>query len=266
MRSVKMAVRIVLALLMVALFSGCTILQEGEFGLERSYFKEFNETPKYGTQMTMWDTIYPVTAREFLLPVDNVRPKDLKGIMLEELDIVYTIRHKDHAAAIKFFRERGDRVCLQEINACVIGWNYLKKDAGANLGETIRKFNSVDLLDKRKDVEKALAEDFQKELDTLYGVGVFEIMEAKLAVVRVSKNIEERIQAVALIETEKERSKATMEVLKIREETSRAEYSVLVNAARGSGMTVDQALEYKRLDVIKDMPSGGATNINVDAK
>lgn len=70
---------------------------------------------------------------------------------------------------------------------------------------------------------------------------------------------------MALISSEKERSRATMEVLETREETARREYLALVNAAKAAGMSIDQALEYKRLEILRDMP-GNAINLNVDTK
>lgn len=254
--------KILAALAMVAMMTGCVMIEEGNFGLEKSFDNQVNDTPKYGIQITVLDSIVEVTKREFLLPVENVRPKDKMGVLLEDLDITYTIRlHPE--GAIRFYKERSDLTCPSGMTGCVIGANYLKKDAAANIGNTIRKYDSALLLDDRKTIEEELKTDFQNELNTLYGKDVFEVVEAKIAAVQVAKSVEERIQAVALIFAEKARAEATMTVLDIREETFTKEFQSLSNAAKSGGFTVDQALEYRRLEILRDMPATGV-NINVD--
>lgn len=251
------------ALAVIALLSGCAMINEGNFGLETSFDNQVNPTPKEGFQVTVLDTITEVTKREFLLPVENVRPKDKMGVLLEDLDITYTIRLYPEGA-IRFYRERGDLTCPNNLSGCVIGASYLRKDAAANIGNTIRNYDSADLLDDRKKVEKQLQEDFQAELNSLYGEKVFEVVEAKIAQVQVAKSVEERIQAVALIASEKERARATMAVLETREETLGRELQTVANAAKFAGFTIDQALEYRRLEILRDMPGAGV-NINADS-
>ena len=262
--SVKHIVRIAFSLIALALLAGCTMIEEGNFGVEKSWSNQIANDPKFGSQVTVLDDITQVTQREFLMPVENVRPKDKMGVLLEDLDVTYSIRLVPEGA-IRFYKERGDLTCPAGLNGCVIGVSYLKKDAAANIGNTIRNYDSAVLLDDRKAVEEQLKADFQKELNTLYGNDVFVVTEAKIASVQVAKSVEERIQAVALISSEKERSRATLEVLETREDTSRREYLALVNAAKAAGMSIDQALEYKRLEILRDMP-GNAINLNVDTK
>lgn len=244
--------------------TGCTNIDEGNFAIEKSWTNKIDPEPKTGF-ISHWTTnITEVTHREFLLPVENVRPKDKMGVMLEDLDVTYTVRLVP-TGAIGFYRERGDITCPDNLSGCIIGASYLRKDAAANIGNTIRNYDSTDLLDNRKVVEESLQADFQTELDTLYGKDVFVVTEAKIANAQVAKTVEERIQAVALIASEKERSRATMEVLATREATTAKEYETLVNAAKQAGMTIDQALEFRRLDILRDMPAS-AVNINADSK
>lgn len=257
-------IKVLAALAIAATMSGCVMIEEGNFGLEKSFDNQINDTPKYGLQFAVLDSIVEVTKREFLLPVENVRPKDKMGVLLEDLDITYTMRLNPEGA-IRFYKERGDLSCPPSMTGCVIGVNYLKKDAAANIGNTIRNYDSALLLDDRKVIEEQLKADFQKELNTLYGDDVFVVVEAKIAAVQVAKSVEERIQAVALIFSEKARAEATMTVLETREAILAKEFASLSNAAKAGGLTVDQALEYRRLDILRDMPATGV-NINVDSQ
>lgn len=256
--------KIFAAFALIAMMTGCVMIEEGNFGMEKSFDNQINDTPKYGVQVTVLDSIIEVTKREFLLPVENVRPKDKMGVLLEDLDITYTIRLKPEGA-IRFYKERSDLTCPSGMTGCIIGANYLKKDAAANIGNTIRHFDSAMLLDDRKVIEQRLQEDFQKELNSLYGDDVFVVVEAKIAAVQVAESVEQRIQAVALIASERERSRATMEVLEVREETFAKEFETLVRAANKAGLSIDQALEYRRLEILREMPTSNV-NINVDSQ
>lgn len=253
-------------LLMASIFmmTGCTFINEENFGMRRTWDNQIEDQPRYGMNQTFIGSIKEVSRREFILPVENVRPKDKLGIMLDDLDVVFTMQHIPEGA-IAFYKERGDMYCPEMLTGCIIGFNYLKKDAAANIGNSIRVYDSVEILDKRKAVEETLRNDFQKELDTLYGDNVFKVKEAKIATVQVAKSVEERIQAVALIASEKERSKATLEVLATRKETYAKEFATFKDAAQTAGITFNQALEYRRLDILRDLPSGSNVTLNVEA-
>lgn len=188
----KHSARLFLAVAALALLAGCTMIEEGNFGVEKSWSNQISNEPKSGSQATVFDEITQVTLREFLMPVENVRPKDKMGVLLEDLDVTYSIRLVPEGA-IRFYKERGDLTCPSGLNGCVIGVSYLKKDAAANIGNTIRNYDSAVLLDDRKKVEDQLKADFQKELNTLYGDDVFVVTEAKIASVQVAKSVEERI-------------------------------------------------------------------------
>lgn len=255
---------LLIMLLLTMGLTGCTFIDEGNFGVEKSWTNQLNDTPQTGMTWTIFSSVKEVTHREFLLPVENVRPKDKMGVLLEDLDVSYTVKNLP-AGSIRFYKERGDISCPANLSGCVIGVSYLKKDAAANIGNTIRNYDSAELLDDRKKIEEQLKTDFQKELNTLYGPDVFVVTEAKIASVQVAKSVEERIQAVALIASEKERSRATLAVLETRENTYQREFQTLVNASRNSGMSVDQALEYRRLEILRDLP-GNSVNLNVDTR
>ena len=100
----KHIVRIAFSLIALTLLAGCTMIEEGNFGVEKSWSNQIANDPKFGSQVTVLDDITQVTQREFLMPVENVRPKDKMGVLLEDLDATYSIRLVPEGA-IRFYLE-----------------------------------------------------------------------------------------------------------------------------------------------------------------
>jgi hypothetical protein len=256
---------LLVSLMSIALLSGCVRINEGNFGIVKSWDKTYQNTPAYGLTGAVLDDVTEVYGRERLLQIVDARPKDKENVMLQDLDL--TISYiVDPVKSIEFVRKRGDLKPAGD-GVYVVGETYLQKDAKSVIGETVRKFYSEEILNTKRKVEEQFAKDLQQEVDTLYGAGVFKITEVKIANVIVADSIEERIQAVSLINAEKIKADAIGKILETRKAIQTKEMKVISDVARDSGLTVDQVLEARRLDILRDLPAGaGTVMINPNAQ
>lgn len=188
--------------------------------------------------------------RENLLQIDDARPKDKDGAILEDLDITISVKTlKD--GAIPFILKTGDMVLDTTKNAYIIGVKYVKKDAQSVLGNTVQKFSSEEILKNKPVFEETFKKDLQEELNKLYGKA-FIVEEVKVANIKVSKTIEEKIQAISAVKAEQEKNDAVMRVLSSREAVLTQEATLLKRASDKSGVSVSDILQNEMIKAIRD--------------
>ena len=252
---------LVAAVSATALLTGCgQVIDEGNFGIEKYWGGEYNqESISQGYKFNILDSIYEVHGREMLLQIEDAKPKDKDRAMLEDLDLSISIKTlKD--GAIPFVLKTGDIVKIADKNTYMIGVNYVKKDAKSVLSNTIQKFTSEEMLDNTNAVEEAFKKDLQVELNKLYGKA-FSVEEVKISNIKVSKSIEEKIQAVSAVKAETEKNAAVMRVLASREAVLTQEATLLKRASEKTGVSIDSILQNEMIKAIRD--SAGETKVQV---
>ena len=256
---------ILIALFAIFALSGCMRSTEGNFFVVKNWDKTYQDAPSYGLEWVIFDSAQEVYGRERLLQVLDARPKDKENVMLQDLDLSVSYRINPNKA-IDFLRARGDITSPRDMpnGVYVVGETYVHKDAKSVIGETIKKFYSEEILNEKRRVEEQFKEDLQNELDTLYGSDTFYVTEVKIANIVVAPSIEDRIQSVALINAEKIKAEAISKVLDTRLEIQTKEMMVIAQTAENSGLSVDQVLEARRLDILREMPAG-AVQVMVSA-
>lgn len=258
--------RLLLALMVVSLLTltGCTRIEEGNYGVLQNWDRSYVNAPVTGVEFEVLGTLTEVYGRERLIQVQDVRPKDKENVMLQDLDLTVSFRSNPNKA-VEFLRQRQDLVRPSDLRGvAVLGETYVRKDAQSVIGETVRRFTSEEILNNKRGLEEAFRTDLQQELDTLYGKDVFFIDEVKISNIIVAPSIEERIQAVALINAEKTKAEATARVLEVRQDIQTREMRLIAEVAKASGLTVDQVLEARRLDLLRDLPAGTSVLVNSD--
>lgn len=242
----------------VAMLTGCgKVIDEGNFGIEKYWGGEYNtETLGTGFKVNVFDTIYEVYARENLIAIADAKPKDKNGAILEDLDLTVVVRALKEGA-IPFVLKTGDIAPYND--AFVIGSKYVQKDAQSVLGTTMQKFASEDMQKDKQPFEVEYKKDLQIELDKLYGKA-FVIEEVKVSSIKVSKLIEEKIQAISAVQAETAKNEAVMKILASRESVLTQEATLLKRASEKSGISVENILQN---ELIKAVRENNNTNVQV---
>lgn len=266
MKGFTKTAKLVAAVGMAAALTGCgPVIDEGNFGIEKYWGGEYNTQPLLqGWHFNIFDTIYEVYAREMMIPIENAQPKDRNKAKLQDLDINIMVR-ANPAKAVEFLLKTGDLTTDPNSSRLLLGRTILAKDAQSTIGETIKKFTSEEILGDKKTVEEAFKRDFQGELDKLYGPETFIVNEVKFGNILAADFIEQKQQAISLLNAEKEKNDATMAVLASRKDTLAAEAKTLSQAAEQGGITVDQLLTYETIKAIKETPNS-QVRMNMDVK
>lgn len=252
------------AIIVAANLSGCgKVIDEGNFGIEKHWGGEYNsEVHGQGWVPNVWDTMYEVYGREMLITIQNAQPKDKDKAKLQDLDLTISVT-ANKKNAVPFLLKTGDLV--EKDGNILLGYNILTKDAQSMIGETVKKFSSEELLNDKKAVENAFQKDLQSELDKLYGKETFTVKEVKFGNILAAEFIEQKQQAIALLNAEAGKNEATMRVVESRQKALIAEAKVLSEAASQGNITVDQLLTYETIKVLRENPNQDV-KLNMDVK
>lgn len=239
---------------------GYETVSQGNFALEKPWMSGAYEVSKGdGPHMRLFGTVDEGYGKEEMIKVDNIHPKDKDNVLLKDLDLVVTYKANPDKM-VKFYAQTGDMTESSKDGAMHFGLARVDRDARATIGESVRKYSSLDILNNPQRLESTFKDDLQKQLDMLYGKNTFIVTNVKVANIQVADSIEARIQNIALIDAETQKNNATMTILASRQKVLTAELGTFKKAAEGAGMTVDQALEYETLKAVQD---GAQTRISV---
>lgn len=237
---------------LVAGISGCSVIDDGNFAITKSAFtsKYTNDILEPGISFTGTQSVYEINGKAMQYQISDLRPKDKDGVMLVDLDITITVKVNPTHKVIEFVKTNSD--LKRDSGYYIVGREFIIKDARSFIGEVVRKFSSDEILDKRSEFENVFVEEFQKEMNRLYGEKTFVITDMKIANIQVSPIIENRIQSIANINAEEAKNAATRSILKGRKEVMVQEATILKEAANEAGITIDQMLRSRLIDAIRD--------------
>ncbi len=259
MRTGAVIMAVVMGVSGVASVFGSKTIEDGNFGIEKSFSGTYQtETLKPGINLNIIDKIFEVYGKESLIRIENVKPKDADGIMLQDLDLNVAIKVNSENA-VPFLLKTGDITYDKEKSVYILGQNYIEKEARSVASQTIRKFSSEELIDRQQDVENTMKADFQKQLDELYGKGTFTVSEIKIANVQLSPAIEQKIQSIEEIKAEEAKAAATEKIVGIRAGALKKDAEAYQEVAKQIGWTPQQLMEFQKTQAMIQGKLAGAT-------
>lgn len=231
-------------------------IEEGNFGVGRSINGMYKEDfIKPGFSFNYLTRVYEIDGRNNLISIADIRPKDADGLLLQDLDmnIIYNVNPERSVQFIREFRDinpsEGDT------GVYALGKGLLAKEAQRIAVEVIRGYSSSDMLDSPAVVEETMRAKLQERLDKKFGEGLFEIAGVNFANIQVSPTVEQRIAATAAQEASAAVAKAQEESLGARASAELKEAESLADISRKTGVSVDQLIEVRRLNVLATLPA-----------
>lgn len=235
---------------MLALSACGTKVDSGNFAI----VKGFNGTYKQeilepGRSFRPFSDVIIIDGKNVAVTIQDIRPKDVDGILLEDLDINVTYNIAATKQAIKFAQDFSDIKPTEgsgigaSQHSYALGSSFVQKVAKSSIMKSIRKYSSTDLLDEPQKVKEGIIKNIQEDMDAEFGKGLFEITDVNFANVKVSSIVENRNQAVAAANADAEIAKARISTAETRKEASIIEMKKDQEAAQALGITVGEFLE-----------------------
>lgn len=248
------------------LLTACGSVGDGNFAAVKNFWDKAyqDELIDSGREWNFLDSVYEILGKEVLLEIPDAKPKDIDGVMLEELDVTLTVKTIKSPKIISFLRDKSDISYSKEHDAYLIGHKYIIKDAGSVLGRTIKKYKSEDLLNDKEKVEDAFKKELQTELDKFYGE-IFKIGDVKFARIQVSNSIEAKIQATSAIAAEEAKNSASLKILEGRKNLEQKAMSDLADVSKNTGISVENILHARMINAMNDNPNSANVTITQSA-
>jgi hypothetical protein len=263
----KLGMVAVLAAALLSLTScGSTTISEGNFGLSKMMLTgSYSRAPLgAGFNLGVISSISEFYGKEEMVKIDQIHPKDKDGVLLKDLDLIVTYKTNPQKA-VAFFVQTGDSTYKRADGTEHLGLGRIDRDARATIGESIRNYSSLEILNNPEQLETKFKHDLQVKLDTLYGKDTFLVTNIKVSNILVSDVIEQRIQNRILIDGQavKNNAIAMMQANAIKGLT--VELQTLSISAKAANVTVDQALNFKLIKAIEDNPNANV-QVTIPAK
>lgn len=150
---------------------GCTQIDTGNVGVERSFGK-INSVPQpQGVYMTILDSVDEFTTKEVSFQINDMSPKSRDNLTLKDLDV--DVYYKVNPANIPglYIKYQGDYVKHKEIvedgsEVLVMGYGRVFRAAREATYNAVDDFDATTMHTKRAEIAEQIRLNLQKELES----------------------------------------------------------------------------------------------------
>lgn len=161
------------ALIALALLAGCTQIDTGNVGVEKSFGKIDPEPKPQDIYLTVFDSVDEFTTKEVSFQVNDLSPKSRNNLTLKDLDVDVYYRVNPAAIPGLYVKYQGDYVrhsdIMQNSNTpavLVMGYNRVFRAARESVYNAVSKFDATTMHTKREEIASEIAKELQRELDS----------------------------------------------------------------------------------------------------
>lgn len=207
--------------------SACTKITTGEVGVVTTISGEIKaQEVGQGFHSSVFDSVHAYSVKQIPVQLNDLKPKAADNLRLQDFDVVvyYSVNSSSVAElAIKY-----SNASVEDKNSGAIfpAYSLVEQVARSAANESVAKFPSMQLNDKRAELEAEIKDRLQKEFDrTDKGAFVFE--RVNITNILTDASVEDSIRAVAASENKKKRALNELEVAKVEAETNRVKSQAL---------------------------------------
>lgn len=247
--------------------SSCTRVGTGEIGIVVDYMKQIKNEPVVNTfEIHLLDELVVVDGTQVRVPVENVKAKDVDGILFEDIDaqITYNV---DPLGAVEFFKVTKEIDHTDE--GSFVGFRFVTKEAKNALVKTFTQFKAIQVNTEKSTIEEKLKQMLTDELDKRYP-NTFKITDVNIDSAQLDQSVESVLQNQALIDSEKRTVESQIELQKMKSKMLDEELIELKTSANKAGISINDLMRYKndkeRNRVLSELARTGGTNTQVQIK
>ena len=214
MKSSKLKVALV-ALALVAM-TGCTRINSGQVGVEKSFTGEYSKEPvDVGIHMTILRALYAYSTREIPVKMENLRPttKDNTSILSDlDVEVQYSVNSdKTPVLAVKYANMHGKSE--NDSSTTLPAYYLVEKQAKSVVADAVAKFDALEIASKRNELEDIIRKNLQSDLDK-NDPGAFIVSRVTISNLLPDVKIQESIRAIAESANKKQVALNNLEIAK----------------------------------------------------
>jgi prohibitin 1 len=159
-----------LLLTLAALLAGCTQIDTGNVGVERTLGKVSTEALPPGIYMTVFKTVDEFTAKEISFQLADMTPKSRDNLTMKDVDIDVYFKVMPAAIPGLFTKYQGDVVRHADVvrdgsKDLVIAYSRVSREAREAVYKSIAEMDATTMHTKRAELSERVRAELQKELD-----------------------------------------------------------------------------------------------------
>jgi regulator of protease activity HflC (stomatin/prohibitin superfamily) len=211
-----------LLLTLAALLAGCTQIDTGNVGVERTLGKVSAEALPPGIYFTVFKTVDEFTAKEIGFQLADMTPKSRDNLTMKDVDIDIYFKVMPAAVPGLFTKYQGDVMRHADIvrdgsKDLVIAYSRVSREAREAVYKAVAEMDATTMHTKRAELSEAVRAGLQKELDA-NDKGAFVVTAVNVRNLLTDPAIEAAIRQRAETDQAIERKRKEVELAKAEAE------------------------------------------------
>ncbi len=205
-----------------ALLAGCTQIDTGNVGVERTLGKVSSEALPPGIYLTVFKSVDEFTAKEISFQLADMTPKSRDNLTMKDVDIDVYFKVMPAAVPGLFTKYQGDVVRHADIvrdgsKDLVIAYSRVSREAREAVYKSIAEMDATTMHTKRAELSERVRGELQKELDAT-DKGAFVVTAVNVRNLLTDPAIEAAIRQRAETDQAIERKRKEVELAKAEAE------------------------------------------------
>lgn len=218
-------------LVLMAFLGGCTQIDTGNVGVERTLGNVKQQTLGPGVYFTVFKKVDEFTAKEIPLQIQNLKPKSRDNLTMTDVDLDVYFKVSPGKMAVLFTKYQGDvsRVMkpqedgsLRETGDEVVGMGRVLREAREAVYRAVATFDATTMHLKRDEIADAVRRILQRELDKT-DPDCFEVTNINVRSLVTDPALESAIRDRARVDQEIEAKRKQSELAKVEAERRQIE-------------------------------------------
>lgn len=211
-----------LLLALAALLAGCTQIDTGNIGVERTLGKVSTEALPPGIYLTLFKTVDEFTAKEIGFQLSDMTPKSRDNLTMKDVDIDVYFKVMPAAIPGLFTKYQGDVVRHADVvkdgsKDLVIAYSRVSREAREAVYKAVAEMEATTMHTKRAELSERVRAGLQKELDA-NDKGAFVVTAVNVRNLLTDPAIEAAIRQRAETDQAIERKRKEVELAKAEAE------------------------------------------------
>ena len=243
----------ILGILFAALMTGCTQIDTGNIGVEKTLGQVNKETMHPGVYFTLFKSVTEVSTKELPLAFEDMKPQTSDKITLADLDVDIYMQIDPGKAVDIMTRWPGDVTHERGDDGERIGMNYVKRQAREAIYTAVSKRSSATIHTERSELAAEVVKALQTDLDESAGKGWFFVRSANVRNLVTDPALEEAIKQAANRNFQIAAKQKEVELARAEAERRRVEAQGEADAIRlrASAVSAQGGADYVQLKAIE---------------
>jgi hypothetical protein len=235
-------------IVVMLVISSCSRVGTGEIGIVLGWDKQIKSEPVVnGIEVHILDDLIVIDGTQIRVPVENVKAKDIDGILFQDIDaqVTYNISPK---GAVEFYTLTKEIDVVKDgeglFGENTVGFRVVGKEAKNALVKAFTQFKANQVNTEKSTVEAKLSEMLSEELERRYPK-TFTIVDVNIDAAQLDPNVEKVLQSQALLDSEKRTMSSKTELQIKQSELLDKEITDMRTTASKAGISVSDLMKYK---------------------